>query len=430
MQNGRTFGGAPEISFLRETILSRKFFIVILTLNFSVVGEPSMRSNERIKQRYFEELEQECLTGLAKSSTFVQRKKAVNYFIKFLNMSTINLKNVNSLHIQDFLQSLSQKKTYQRKSLAPATLKQIYALVRSFYVRCYEKGITTEHPDRIFTKKLLRRYKLGERKLPKYIDQEKMKQLLRECPEKWKALLHFMYDTGARISEVLNVQQQHLDLRRKLVQIYEPKTMNVRLTTLSNKTVQLLREYFSKYRPEPRIGHESFLFINQQRRRMSPRGVQYIVKKVSSEKLGEENAITPHYFRAACAVHLLESGVDIRQVQEIIGWKSLGIVQNYTRVTPQRQAELKEKHHPGFQSTEKQISSEEPISSIASEMRSFRLQLTEEQRKHQKELEVLKKTLQEEQHRRIEDRRAYEQQIGELVKSQQQLIQLLSQKTT
>ncbi|MFX0066025.1 MAG: tyrosine-type recombinase/integrase, partial [Candidatus Hermodarchaeota archaeon] len=216
----------------------------------------------------------------------------------------------------------------------------------------------------------------------------------------------------------------------KLVQIYEPKTMNVRVTTLSNKTVQLLQEYFSKYRPEPRIGHESFVFINQQRRRMSPRGVQYLVKKLSTKILGEENAITPHYFRAACAVHLLESGVDIRQVQEIIGWKSLSIVQNYTRVTPQRQAELKEKHHPGFRSTENQFSHEKTISSIESQLESFRLQTSEDQKKHQKEIENLKQALQEEKNSRIEERRTYEQRIDKLVKSQQQLIQLLSQKTT
>ncbi|MFX0094839.1 MAG: tyrosine-type recombinase/integrase, partial [Candidatus Hodarchaeota archaeon] len=207
-----------------------------------------MWSNERIKKDYFKELEQSCLIGLAKMSTFVQRKKAVNYFVDFLNASGIRLKDLDSLRLQDFLHFLSQKKTSRDTKLAPATLKQIYALVKSFYVRCYEKRITSQHPDLIFTKNLLLRYKLGERKLPKYIDQHRMKKLLSKCPNRWKALFNFMYDTGARISEVLNVQQDHLDLEKKLVQIYEPKTMNVRVTALSNSTVQLLEEYFSKYR--------------------------------------------------------------------------------------------------------------------------------------------------------------------------------------
>ncbi|MFX1252559.1 MAG: tyrosine-type recombinase/integrase [Promethearchaeota archaeon] len=392
-----------------------------------------MRSNERIKQHYFEEIEQECFVGLARRTTFAQRKKAVSYFIGFLNMSAINLKNVNSLHIKDFIQNLSQKKTYQGKPLASATLKQIYALVKSFYVRCYERNIVSKHPDLIFTKNLLRRYKLGERKLPKYIDQAKMKQLLDECPNRWKALLHFMYDTGARISEVLETQQQDLDFDRKLVRIYESKTMNVRVSTISDKTIKLLQEYFSEYRPQPRPNYRSFVFINQQRRKMSPRAVQYIVKKTSTEILGRQNAITPHYFRAACAVHLLESGVDIRQVQEIIGWKSLSVVQNYTRVTLQHQAKLKEQYHPGFRPEKSdQLVGEEKSVIRINQKDSYQNRIAEEQRKYREELEELRKSFEQERTTHMQERQRYEKRIDDLVKLQEQLqqqvIQLLTQK--
>ncbi|MFX0091072.1 MAG: tyrosine-type recombinase/integrase [Candidatus Hodarchaeota archaeon] len=411
-----------------------------------------MRSNERIKERYFEDLEQACLAGLAKRTTIAQRRKAVNYFVEFLNRGRIDLKRLESQQIQDFLQYLSQKKTARGGKFAPATIKQIYALARSFYVHYYEKSPRAKHPDRVFTKQLLRRYKLGERKLPKYIDQGKMKQLLEECPDRWKALFHFMYDTGSRISEVLGIQHQHLDLKRKIVQIYEPKTMNVRVTTLSNKTVKLLDEYLSKYRPNPRAGHESYVFVSQQRRKMSSRAVQYIVKQYSAKILGEKNAITPHYFRAACAAHLLESGVDIRQVQEIIGWKSLAVVQNYTRVTPQRQAQLKEKHHPGFQEELAQQKNENKTSLTSDQTDSFQQQITGEQQGYQQELRELRKSVQQEIKELREERRTYEkhyeQRIDELLKSQQQerqayerqikemrevqqqLIQLLSQKSS
>ncbi|MFX0063769.1 MAG: tyrosine-type recombinase/integrase [Candidatus Hermodarchaeota archaeon] len=393
-----------------------------------------MRSNERIKQRYFEEIEQNCLVGLARRTTFAQRRKAVNYFIKFLNRSAISLKNVNSLHIQDFIQNLSQKKTYHGKPLASATLKQIIALVKSFYVRCYERNVVSEHPDLIFTKNLLRRYKLGERKLPKYIDQAKMKQLLDKCPNRWKALLHFMYDTGARISEVLEMQQQDLDFDRKLVRIYEPKTMNVRVSTISDKTIKLLQEYFSKYRPQPRPNYRSFVFINQQRRKMSPRAVQYIVKKISTEILGGQNAITPHYFRAACAVHLLESGVDIRQVQEIIGWKSLSVVQNYTRVTIQRQAELKEQYHPVFRFEKSdQLVDEEKSALRTNQKDSYQNRITEEQMKYREEVEELRKSFEQERTTHMQERQRYEKRIDAMLKLQEQLqqqvIQLLTQKS-
>ncbi|MFX0094362.1 MAG: tyrosine-type recombinase/integrase, partial [Candidatus Hodarchaeota archaeon] len=318
----------------------------------------------------------------------------------------------------------SQKQSVRGKEFSSETVKQIYALAKSFYVRCYEKRITSLHPDLIFLKNLLRRYKMGERKLPKYIDQDMMQKLLHGAPEEWKALLHFMYDTGARISEVLNVKKQHLDLKRKLVRIFEPKTMNVRITGLSQTTVNLLNEYLDKHRLNPRSTDREFVFISRHYRKISPRTVQYLVKNLSSRILGEKNAITPHYFRAACAVHLLEGGVDIRQVQEIIGWKSLSVVQNYTRVTPQRQVELKEQYHPGFKSREEILSKpEEEKNSISNQLKLFRQQMKEEQQKSQLEIKELKTNLQKIQEAQIQEKKKYEQRIDAL-------IQLLTQKSS
>ncbi|MFX0094840.1 MAG: tyrosine-type recombinase/integrase, partial [Candidatus Hodarchaeota archaeon] len=202
-----------------------------------------------------------------------------------------------------------------------------------------------------------------------------------------------------------------------------------------------------------------FIFINQQRRKMSPRAVQYIVKGISAEILGRENAITPHYFRAACAVHLLESGVDIRQVQEIIGWKSLTVVQNYTRVTPQRQIQLKEQHHPSFQSQRLELKKHEEKSSILEQMKALRRELAEERRRHHQEItelkqasqqdqftrmkelqsyekrhqeaiETLKQNLEQEQRLRMQERQTYEQRVDDLLKAQQQLVQALTQKSS
>ncbi|MFX0092952.1 MAG: tyrosine-type recombinase/integrase [Candidatus Hodarchaeota archaeon] len=369
-----------------------------------------MRSNKRVQRQYLEELGQQSRDGLIKESTLAQRKKAVGKFIQFLNDRNINLKSLNSTHIRDFLQYLTQKINIRQKRYASATIIQMYALSKSFYVHCYERGVTTRHPDLIFIKNLLRHYKLGERKLPKYIGQERMKELLNQCPDRWQALLHFMYDTGARISEVLGVQYRHLDLERKRVEIYEPKTMNVRVTTLSDNTISLLRQYFLTYRPKPRKAYENYVFINQQRRKMSPRAVQYVVKDLSSKILGKNNAITPHYFRAACAVHLLEGGVDIRQVQEIIGWKSLSVVQNYTRVTPQRQAELKEKFHPGFQNPNEK----EQVNVTTNEKKDSWLG---------QQFESLQRQLKEEQKKQEQDRQRYEKRIDELIEKQQQMQQ-------
>ena len=118
---------------------------------------------------YFSELEENAKNGMAKRSTNIQRRKAVNNFIKYLNSKKASLNNVTSENIEGFLQYLSQKKTIKGKPMAPATIKQILALSKSFYIRCYQKKLVKEHVDVIFHRDLLKRYKIGEKKLPKYI---------------------------------------------------------------------------------------------------------------------------------------------------------------------------------------------------------------------------------------------------------------------
>ncbi|MFX0092839.1 MAG: tyrosine-type recombinase/integrase [Candidatus Hodarchaeota archaeon] len=378
-----------------------------------------MRKNRQLFDVYFDELEQQCHAGLVKRSTLRQRRRAVKYLLEFMDQSNIDLKNLNSAHIRAFLQYLSLRQTYTGKKFAAATIKQAYALSRSFYVSCYgEKRVTTP-PDQVFKRDLLRQYVLGEQKLPKYIDKEDMKALLEKCPDRWKALLNLMYETGARISEILPLQIDQLNLKKQTVRIFEPKTMNYRITTLSSKTVRFLELYLSKYRRQPRKGYKNFLFINQQRRPMSSRAIQYLIKRLSKKYLGERHVITPHYFRAACAVHLLEAGVDIRQVQEIIGWKSLNIVQNYTRVTPQKQAELKAKYHPGFQSEENakthDKTSAQNSSSIVEQLERIRLQMEHMQTTYEQKLQDLQLNLQKEQQKREEEQKQHKNQVDELI---------------
>ena len=158
-----------------------------------------------------------------------------------------------------------------------------------------------------------------------------------------------MYDTGARISEVLALEPGSIDFDKGTVRLFEPKTMNHRVTTLSLVTMDIIRDYLEHGR-KPRNEEEGkFLFLNSRGTRLKARIVQIQLQKISGRILGPEKSITPHYFRAACAVHLLENGVGIREVQEIIGWKCLSTAQEYTRVVPQRMAHIKREHHPSFQ---------------------------------------------------------------------------------
>ena len=116
----------------------------------------------------------------------ISHLKLVGYKITFVSLASDSQEILEILdnkfyrnlsepcQVDGFLQFLSKRTTYKQTNLAPATIKQIYALVKSFYVNCYEKRIVSTHPDLIFTTNLLQRYKMGEQKLPKYINHNRI----------------------------------------------------------------------------------------------------------------------------------------------------------------------------------------------------------------------------------------------------------------
>ncbi|HEC89741.1 MAG TPA: integrase [Thermoplasmatales archaeon] len=141
---------------------------------------------------------------------------------------------------------------------------------------------------------------------------------------KHKLVLMFLYYAGLRLDELVNLRWQDVDFDREIIHMKTSKGDKERVIFLHPKLKDMLKVYGIK--------KQGLLFKSQRDKKYSPRSIQQIVKK-SARKANINKKVTPHTLRHSFATHLLEAGVDIRYIQELLGHKSLRTTQIYTHVT-------------------------------------------------------------------------------------------------
>lgn len=177
---------------------------------------------------------------------------------------------------------------------------------------------------------------------PKALTVEEVELLIESVPTataadiRDKALIEFLYATGARISEATNVDLSDLYLEEKSVRLVG-KGDKARVVPFGAAADAALRRYLEKGRPplasKAKAGRApAALFLNQRGGRMTRQGM-WMVLKARARAVGLADVLTPHVLRHSCATHMLEGGADIRAVQEILGHASLRTTQGYTKVT-------------------------------------------------------------------------------------------------
>jgi len=176
------------------------------------------------------------------------------------------------------------------------------------------------------------------RHLPSFLFEDEMKELLAaDFNDFWslrdKTIFEFLYSTGCRVSESTALNVGDLDLKGGSA-IVKGKGRKDRVVFLGESTKNLLRQYLLKRKYfAKRSDPESLkaLFINHHGRRITNRGVQYILSRYL-ENYEIMKKVSPHTFRHSFATHLLNRGADIRIVQELLGHSSLSTTQVYTHI--------------------------------------------------------------------------------------------------
>ena len=164
----------------------------------------------------------------------------------------------------------------------------------------------------------------SEKKLPKVIDDEFIKKQLSKIENiKHKSILTLTYSVGLRVSEIVNLKIEDIDSKRMIIHIKNAKGRKDRIVPLSQTVLELLRNYFTVYKPK------TYLFNGQNSLKYSPNSCNKIVKKY----LGKNYHI--HQLRHSCFTNLLENGTDLRVIQKIAGHSNVKTTEIYTHVSNQ-----------------------------------------------------------------------------------------------
>ncbi|NVM55542.1 MAG: tyrosine-type recombinase/integrase, partial [Candidatus Helarchaeota archaeon] len=229
------------------------------------------------------------------------------------NLQLISLSSITKSDIRNFLYFLDSDRNYSDRSLH----RKICCL-RSFFKFCHQEGYIEVDPTKtIKTPKI-------EKSIPVFMDNEEYKVFLQAAESlRDQLVLRLLLATGMRVSEVEALNITHIDQSNCTVKVVKGKGKKQRIIDIDPITIQLMKEYIENERDITTNSEDrDALFLNRQKRRLSKRTIQRIVKKCR-EKAGLKKKITPHKCRHTTGRLLLEGGMDIRVIQEEFGHKSL-----------------------------------------------------------------------------------------------------------
>jgi integrase/recombinase XerD len=160
-----------------------------------------------------------------------------------------------------------------------------------------------------------------------------------------KAMLELLYATGIRVSELVGLRLQNVNLERGFL-VVMGKGSKERAVPLGEAAAGAVRSYGERARPLLLNGVDSdFLFISSRRRGIT-RQMFWERIKLHARTAGITSSISPHTLRHCFATHLLDNGADLRAVQAMLGHADISTTQIYTHVSRERLKQIHEKHHP------------------------------------------------------------------------------------
>lgn len=276
----------------------------------------------------------------ASGNTVSSYLRDIRQFSEWLTHREDNaLLNATQLNIRDYLAFLQEQgKSGATVSRSLASLKNFYAwLVSTGFLE--ESPVSTEiHVDR------------GEKKLPQILTGKEVELLLAQpsCVDskgfRDKAMLEVMYATGIRVTELIDLNIEDVNLELGILKCSSAK--KPRAIPLYPAALRSLSVYIKDVRmlmlADP---GERALFVNVSGERMSRQGFWKILKYYQT-KAGIDKEITPHTLRHSFAVHLLENGADLGSLQELMGHSDISSTQMYTHMINQKIKSVYEKCHP------------------------------------------------------------------------------------
>ena len=245
----------------------------------------------------------------------------------------IDLRRVDHLAIRSYLAHLARKK------LSRASIARHLSALRSFFKYLMREGEVDANPARAVATP--RR----EKHLPSVLQTSEIASLF-EVPDlssplgiRDRAWLELLYASGLRISELVGIDIDDIELRARLVKV-RGKGSKERIVPFGTKAEEAIRAYL-----EVRSADEDALFVNYRGQRITVRSVRRLFSRYVREA-SLRAGISPHTLRHSFATHLLNAGADLRAIQELLGHASLSTTQKYTHLADWQLIEVYKKAHP------------------------------------------------------------------------------------
>lgn len=262
----------------------------------------------------------------------------VNQFCDWLDGEGLAPRQATTKDLQGYMRHL------EHMGRSPATVTRCVASLKAFFTYLMSVDIRGDNPAKNLTSVKV------ERKLPQILTNREV-ELFLEQPDasdlkgcRDKAMMELLYATGIRVSELIGLNVEHLNLSVGLIRC--PGRSRERIIPLYPACVRALQDYVYHVRPQlVDSAEERALFVNMSGERMSRQGFWKLVKHYQN-MAGIQKDITPHTLRHSFAAHLLENGADIHSIQEMLGHADISSTQIYAQVISQRLKDVYVKAHP------------------------------------------------------------------------------------
>lgn len=270
--------------------------------------------------------------------TLINYKDDLSFYLDFLNKENIDVLDSDYKVIRNYLSYMYNKK-YSSK-----TISRHISSLRSFYKYMLKENYIVKNPMTLISNPK------QESKLPHFLYYNELETIL-NIPDKSTPLgqrdsviLELLYSTGIRVSELVNIKLKDINLSTRKIRILG-KGNKERIVLYGEYLKNLLDIYLNDGREKLVKNNQEYLVLNKNGSGLTTRGVRVIIDNIL--KKGEiDFHISPHVLRHTFATHMLDSGADLKSVQELLGHENLSTTQIYTHVSNERLRKVYLSTHP------------------------------------------------------------------------------------
>lgn len=262
------------------------------------------------------------------SNTLAAYRNDLSQFMDFLDTRVSAWDEVDRDVILDYIMHMKSDQEY-----ASSTVARKVAAIKSFFHYLVDQGKLEDDPTATLDSPKVRK------RLPRSIDQADLERLLKEPAREQtpkalrdRALLEVLYATGLRVTELVSLNVNDVDMASGTLRLLRPKGKAERIVPIHQRAIDPLRDYLDQGRIQLlRDPQEPALFLNHRGHRLTRQGLWLIVKHYVRE-VGIVEDVTPHTLRHTFATHLIERKTDLETVQELLGHANISTTQVYTQV--------------------------------------------------------------------------------------------------